>query len=283
LDKRLTRYESQFVPQSRAGRIEAIAEKVQKNPRDAALQTEFAIALRRARKAELARQALTKALSIDSKFAQARFALAELDAAEDKPEAAVKTLRTMMADSQDGYSVQMLLSRLLAANKDVAGAKTALLAAQKWDPTQAAPLYALSEMAVKAGAADEELDALRKLALLEQHEPRVYQRLLRALNERKLYDESVKVGEAAINADMTGSTTHILFAEALQASGDKKRARYEFESAVLCPAEDEEKAEAYARLAEFELANGQRAAAKKAAETAKRLHPDNARLRELKL
>ena len=52
--------------------------------------------------------------------------------------------------------------------------------------------------------------ALRALCALEQHEPKVYRRLLRRLIEVGAFDEAVTVGEAAIYADVEGLATHAL-------------------------------------------------------------------------
>ena len=61
--------------------------------------------------------------------------------------------------------------------------------------------------------------------------------------------EAAEVGDSAILVDMTSFETHFTFAEALAQTGNKKRARFELESALLCPAEPSRLAEAKRRLA----------------------------------
>ena len=89
------------------------------------------------------------------------------------------------------------------------------------------------------------------------------------------------MGEAALYADVSGLTTHLLFAEALAATGKRDRALFETESATLCEGTPEDLAEAHARLAESYLAYGKRALAKKEAQAAAQLDPKNPRLAKL--
>jgi len=142
-------------------------------------------------------------------------------------------------------------------------------------------LYTLADFAEKTGDLAAEITALRALAALEQHEPKVYQRLLTRLVKSGAYAEAVEVGEAAVFADVSGLTTHLLFGEALARVGKRERAQFELESATLCEGTPEELAEAHAQLAELYLAGGMRAQAKKAAAAARKLDPKNPRLSKL--
>jgi hypothetical protein len=128
---------------------------------------------------------------------------------------------------------------------------------------------------------DGEIRALKRLAALEQHEPKVYERLLRRLVMGKMYAEALKYADAAIYADVKGLYTHLFVAEALAESGNAARARFELESAVLCPGEPGERAEAHARLAELLLKSGDRRGAKQQADLARGLDAQNARAKAL--
>src|SRR5262249_7722858 len=152
---------------------------------------------------------------------------------------------------QDGYAVRLLLGKLLGAAGDDAGARAALEKAAGFDPDSATPFYLLAEIAHARADDDAELAALRRLGQLEQHENKVYRRLLTLLAAKKAWDEAVKVGDIAIYADMEGFTTHRLFAEALAQTGNKQRAVFELESAALSQAEPQELAETQTRLAEL--------------------------------
>ena len=279
LGQRLARYSSQFVPVTRGGSIALAQAAVEQRPDSALTHTSLARALLRRGRGDRAKLELTRALALDPKLPDARFLDAQLNARDDPPRA-IATLQKLIADAKDGYAVEMLLAQALAAN-DEAAAKRALEAATRLDPTQASAFYTLADLAEKAGDSQEELAALRALAALEQHEPKVYRRLLQRLIQGGAYAEAAQVGEAAVFADVSGLTTHLLFGEALAKTGKLTRAEFELESATLCEGSAEELAEAQARLAELYVANGKRAAAKKAAAAARKLDPNNARLPKL--
>ena len=278
-ERRLERYSTQFVPVTRGGSVSLAQAAVERSPDSAVTHTALALALLRRGRGERAKSEVARALALDPKFADARFLDAQLASHED-PARTVSVLRALIADGKDGYAVEMLLAQTLGSN-DEAAAKSALEAATRLDPSQASPYYALADLAEKSSDSRAELSALRALGALEQHEPKVYQRLLRRLNESGAYAESAEVGEAAVFADVSGSTTHLLFAEALARTGKHERAEFELVSATLCEGTPEELAEAHARLAELYAANGKRALAKKEAGAARKLDPKNARLDKL--
>jgi tetratricopeptide (TPR) repeat protein len=146
----------------------------------------------------------------------------------------------------------------------------------------AKPLRVLAELARKQGRLQDELEALRKLAVLEEHEAAVFRRLLELLVQRELYDEARRVGEAAIYADVNGLSTHQLFASALAASHELDRAVFELNSALLCPGRPVEKADVHAQLAETHILAGRRAQANKHARLARELDANNVRLGKLR-
>jgi len=278
-EKRLSRYTTQFVPVSRGGSVALAQAAVERNPDSALSHTALARALLRRGRGDRAKTELTRALALDPTLADARFLDAQLGAHEDSAHA-VTTLQKLIADGKDGYAVEMLLAQTLVSSDD-AGVKRALQAATKLDPTQASPFYTLAELAEKSGDSAAELEALRALAALEQHEPKVYRRLLERLIQGGAFAEAAQVGEAAVFADVSGLTTHLLFGQALARTGKLERAQFELESATLCEGSAEELAEAHAQLAELYVANGKRAAAKKAADAARKLDPKNPRLGKL--
>jgi len=278
-EQRLARYRSQFVPITRGGPIPLAEAAVEREPDSALAHTTLALALLRRGRGDRAKGELTRALRLDPKFADARFLDAQLSVHEN-PSHAVAELQQLIADGKDGYAVEMLLAQTFSSN-DESAAERALESATQLDPTQAAPLYALADLAEKKGDSPKELRALRALAQLEQHEPKVYQRLLRRLNETGAFEEAERVGEAALYADVSGLDTHLLFAEALAARGKRERALFETESATLCEGTPEALAEAHARLAELYMAAGKRGLAAKEASAARSLDPKNPRLTQL--
>jgi tetratricopeptide (TPR) repeat protein len=248
LDQLLGRYTGQFVPNARSGTVDAATATVERQPNSPAAQTALALALLRAQKLEEALSALGRARALDPKFADARFLAARIALATDKPRDAVKELRAMLGDGQNGYAVQMLLAEAAEATGDAATRLAALEAAEKLDPTQVGPLYALLQLAEKKGDADGALALLRRIAALSEHDAGVYRELVVRLVARREFAEAVRVGEAAVNVDMAGFETHFAYAQALAGTGDKRRAKFEFESALLCEADPVRQAAAKAEL-----------------------------------
>jgi len=278
-ERRLSRYANQFVPVTRGGSLALSQAAVERNPDSALSHTAFARALLRRGRGDRAKIELDRALALDPNLPDALFLEATLSAREE-PARAAATLQKLIAAGRDGYAVEMLLAQTLAPS-DEPGMKRALQAATQLDPSQASPFYTLADLAEKSGDSAAELAALRALAGLEQHEPKVYQRLLKRLVASSAYAEAVQVGEAAIFADVSGLSTHLLFGEALAQTGNRERARFELESATLCEGSAEELAEAHARLGELYLNMGKRAQAKKQAAAARALDPKNPRLSKL--
>jgi tetratricopeptide (TPR) repeat protein len=281
--QRLSRYSSQFVPMGRVGSLEQAKQAAEGAPADAKKQAAYAFALLREGQLQAAEARLALALKADGKLPDALFLNARILLGKKRADDAARALASMAGSGQNGFAVQMLLADVWQAKGDMARMQSALTEAARLDPTQSEPLLALADLAKKQNQPEQELVALRKLAALEQHEPVVYRRLLRALNARRGYEEAVRVGEAALYADLEGWETHALFAEALAASKMLPRAIYELETAVLCPARPGEKAAVHAQLAQTYLLVPNRAAAVKHAKIARELDKDHPRVKQLKL
>jgi Flp pilus assembly protein TadD len=161
--------------------------------------------------------------------------------------------------------------------------RTALETAYKWDPTQSDALKGIYDLAHEDKRDADELYALRKLAPIEQHDPRIWRRLLAALVERKLWNEARKVGEGAIYVDVENLEIHQLYAQALQATGANDKAIFELESALLCEGKPPELATVHALLAKSALATGDKARAKDEQKQALALDPTNEEAKALKL
>ncbi len=248
--KKLARFESQFMPLQRKGRPGRLSKEAKEAPKDVKKQLRYALALLREGEQARAQQVLAAVEKLEPANADARFLRAELDQHE-RPQKSIVTLNKMIEAKQDGYAVRLLLGKLLAAAGDDPAARSALEKAASFDPLSATPHYLLADMAHKRADDDAELAALRRLAELEQHENKVYRRLLNLLVAKKGWDEAVKVGEVAVFTDMEGFTTHRLFAEALAQTGNNERAIFELESATLSPANPKDLAAAHNRLAEL--------------------------------
>ena len=83
--------------------------------------------------------------------------------------------------------------------------------------------------------------------------------------------------------DAESHSIHSLYAAALSATGDHRKAEFELESALLCHPPPPEAATIHARLAKEELNLGNRAKAKAEQAEALRLDPSNAEAAALKV
>jgi Tfp pilus assembly protein PilF len=265
-EKKLGRFSQQFMPMQRKGRLERVRKEAKAAPQDVTKQLRYALALLREGEGDEAKRLLAEVERRDPNNADARFLRAELDQREH-PEKAIATLTKMVGAKQDGYAVRLLLAKLLIARGDDLQARESLEKAAAFDPLSPTPHYMLAEIAHNRADDDAELAAMRRLAELEQHENKVYRRLLALLVSKKAWDEVVKLGEAAVHADTEGFTTHRLFAEGLAQTGNKARAAFELESATMSPAEPKDLAEAHTRLAEIYASVGK---ARDAAKSRKR-------------
>ena len=277
----LAHYEKQFVPITRTGSYDDAKAAAEKAPKDAHKQTVYALAALRAGKQKEAASALAAALKIDAKFADALWIKARLAMGGRNVGEAESIVRRLVADGKDGYVVQMLLADIAESKRDQAGMKAAFQAAHRFDPSQAEPLQALVDLARKSGSTD--IDSLRKLSKLEEHDPRVFRRLMKALRKQGKPKEALAVGEAAIWVDVEGLETHAELAEVLVANKMIPRAIFELETAVLCPGRPKAKAQAHARLAQVYLKVPNRKAARRHAKKAKKLDPKNALVKKLRL
>jgi tetratricopeptide (TPR) repeat protein len=269
--KRLERYQGQFLPVRPPSSVAEARVAAQAEPKDVRRQVAYGIALLAAGNGRQAAQVAQKAGALAPKHPDVLWLNAQVARLDDDPARAVTALRELMATGHDGYATQMALGTLLVQQRDWSGGRAALEAAHRFDPTQAEPLTSLLRLLPEFGDPDAELNVLRALAGLEQHDPQVYRKLMRALLARNLLPEAIRVGEAALYADVLGLETHLLVAEALERAGQIVRARFELETAVLCTGDPSQLASAHHRLAQIYQRLGQSGRAKKELDKARSL------------
>jgi hypothetical protein len=165
----------------------------------------------------------------------------------------------------------MLLAEVARARRDPVLATGALERANELDPTQSAPLRLLWRLARDARDEARELDVLARLVPLEQHEPDLHRRWLELLVAAGRHAEAVRSGPSALFADMEGARTHVAYARALAAVGRRADARFELESALLCPDRPEHLAAAHRAYADLLEQAGERARAEQQRERARAL------------
>jgi tetratricopeptide (TPR) repeat protein len=158
-----------------------------------------------------------------------------------------------------------------------------LEAAHRYDPSQEEPLKALYDMAVEEKRDADQLELLKKLAFLEQHDHKVMRLLLERLVDQKAWAEVVRTGESGIFVDPFGAPTHTAYARGLAATGRHDKAQFELETALLCNPKKKEAATVHALLAQEAVAQKKPAEAKKHVDEALRLDPENTEAKAVSL
>jgi tetratricopeptide (TPR) repeat protein len=269
LKPRLARYEKQFVPDHRVPPLDDARKAVKADPKNGKKLFQLAEALGADGQDQEAEAMFQEALRADPKEPNANFELAKRALRKKDAKGAKKQLEKMIADGNDGYAVRMMLADIAEATDNEAELKKNLEEAYKLDTSQVEPLQALYDLAHKKKDADAELAALRRIAMLDQHDRRVWGRLLKTLVERGLWEEARKVGESAMFVDVANPDVHRLYARALARTGQQISAIFELNSAILCKPEPadmkqiyEDMAVGYDKLKEPEFAKQAREYAK---------------------
>lgn len=273
---RLGRYKSQYLFSLKPKDLEEAKKAVHAAPADAKAHVELALSMIREKKGKDAKSEIDAALAIDPSNPDAHYVAAQLAHGEKDAEGARRHLDAMRSAGHDGYAVHTMLADIAEEQKDEARMRFHLEAAHRLDPSQSEPLKGLFDLANQAKREGDALDALEKLAQLEQHDRKVWRLLLEKLVFAKRWEDARRIGESAIYVDVMGGGTHTLYARALSQQNAHDKAVYELETALLCAGKPLEKATQHALLAQ-ELATLKRPVeAKKHLEEALKLDPDNA-------
>lgn len=226
--KRLSRYDRQYLFALPKRSLEEAKKKAAVANATAADHTALAVAYLRNKDRDEAEKALQKALTLDPKQKDALFVQARL-ALESKDKGRFKAVtERLFAAGGDGYSLRMLVAEA-GEGKD----EQALLAAYRFDPSQSEPLAGLLAIAKKKKDTAATRDLLQKLFVLEQHDRKIAAALLDRLVQDGAWAEAVKVGQSALYTDVHSAAIHLGYGRALEATGKKAEAAFEYESATL--------------------------------------------------
>lgn len=244
--ERLSRYDTQFVPLERIGDPRRIQQAADAAPDDPEAQVRLALLLMRHGAGDLARAALERAIRVNPGHPDVLFTKAELVLQQGNHILAESLLDRLVSSGHDGYRVRIAVARAARARDDVPALIRALREAHELDPTESEPLLGLLE---HARDPTERLEWLRRLAKLEEHRGEIHRELTEALLAADRVEEAVTAGEAGVYAAMEDPAMHVAYARALQAAGQTKRAEFEFESAIACPASPKQLAQAHLAFA----------------------------------
>jgi tetratricopeptide (TPR) repeat protein len=250
---RLARYQGQFTPPTRAASVEVAEAAASAAPKDPEKKAALGLALMGAGEERRARAAVDRAIALDPGQGLGLLLRAQLAKTGGDRPGARAALRKLVAAGHDGYAVRLAL----ASMEDSPEARRAeLTAAHELDPLASAPLRQLVELATDAHDEAAELAALRQLVVIEENDGDAYRRLLGLLLARHEPAEARRVGEAAIYVDAESAETHRLYARALAATGARRDALFELESAVRASGSAAELSAAHVELADLLAATG---------------------------
>ena len=280
---RLARYATQFLFDDHAKPLDEARAAILAKPADAHAHVDLALSLLREQQGDEAKQEIDRALLLDPKEMSGQYLAYKLALHGHDLAGAADHLAAIQRAGGDGYLIQMGLAELAQGRKDKAAARAALEAAAHFDPSQSEPLKALFDLANEDKRDADALDALRKLAQLEQHDRSAWRLLLEKLVAANQWAEAVKIGESAIFVDVGSAAVHTLYAKALSRTGAHDRAIFELESAILCDAPPKELATAHALLAGEYLAAKNFPQARAHRDAALKLDPDSAEAKALRI
>lgn len=246
---RAKRYQTQFLPIDKPRSEPLLRAELSKTPGDASLHAELALSLLHEHKEKEAEASLNEALRLNPKDAQAMYISVKRAAAKKDMDGVERGLAAMRLAGHDGYSLRMAMADLYEVKKDVGGFRHSLEAAARLDPSQPAPLQGLFDLANTEKRDDDALDILRKLAPLEQHDPRVWRALLKRLLQKSAWEELRQTCDAAMFVDISSAETHLTCAKAQSALHLNAAAIFEAESALLANPKRDEAVSAHELLA----------------------------------
>ncbi len=271
LTAELSPYAGQFVPDQRTDDPAAIERAAldQHPPADALAR--WAWLLLGQGKLAKAKAAAARAVAANTPQAlwvDGQVALAGRDFAR-----AVRRATALQTQGSDGYAAAVLLARAKAGARDQAGARSAWQRAHYFDPVASAPLTALVHDAAVRADSDAELEYLRKLAALDEHDGRLALRLSQLLLAAGNARDARAAAQNAVWADIENAATHEHLATLLAAAGDKAAAMDEWKSAAACPGPADARRRALLALALIAEGQGRPAEASRWREEAKAVLP----------
>lgn len=271
VSKRLDRYRKQYVPDLYSPPLEDARRAALADPKNPRRHVELALALLQDGQVPEAQAVLAETLQLDPKQADAEYLEVKMALSQKDVASAARFLKKMIADGHDGYAVRMKAADVAEALEDWARMKDNLEAAFRFDPIQAEPLQGLYDLAHKQNDESGELSALQRLAMIDQHDRRVWKMLLEHLVKRGQWEEARKVGEGAMFIDVMNPDVHRLYARALARTGRFVSAVYELNSAIVAKPPPKDAARIYRELATAYEKLGRKDYAAKAADFAKQM------------
>lgn len=180
-----------------------------------------------------ARAAFNRALELDPTQFPAAMALANIDAAENKPADAKRRFETMLAKDPKNWRALIALAEARARNGDSESeVLTPLQEAVNSHPTVAEPLLALVEYHLRAGAHDQALAAAQKGMAVVPDTPTLLDALGRAQLGKREYQQAISSFRKMASLAPQSPVPHLRIADVHIARGERDAARASLQRAL---------------------------------------------------
>jgi predicted Zn-dependent protease len=279
LGDRLKNYAGNFaIPLSDYADLDGIAEEAKAKPKDARVQALHGMALLHvAHDPRSAANEVKKALALDGKCKEALFAEAELAIEAKRDPDAALILDELVKLGGDGFDARMKRGEIYLRQETPASLGLAELdfaAAKKFDPESAEPYETLAKGYLKANRTDDALVEMEAAARLDVHDASLLRLLLEKQTAKARWDKVRDDAALMMWVEPFSAETHLAAARASLGLHDPASAVRALELALLC--KPKAPGTVHGLLAKALLDKGDRARAKKMAETALVEDPANA-------
>ncbi|MCH2107866.1 MAG: hypothetical protein MK135_00930 [Polyangiaceae bacterium] len=248
-ERELTLYTKHYLEREESQSLEELEVLLRESPEDRPLRIRAARAALQLKKLGRA-QDLLESLLAEKMDAEVVDLSAAMWGARGDQAAARRILENALQIGLDAYALRMRLARLQVAAGDWEPAVENLIQAHQLDPGAVAPLEGLVEYFQLQKDETNELKFVELLASLLEQDVEVQKRYLELLIRQGNVEKAARVAKWSIFSGLGNSEIHSLSALAHARSDDFKTALYEWESALLCTADGDQRATIYAQWIE---------------------------------
>jgi tetratricopeptide (TPR) repeat protein len=245
-----------FVRQSDYSDVDALKDRIAKNPKDLRAKGLYALALVKAQRGEEAQKILdeidvehaTEQDKREGVLAGGWLAISR----KDWKWAHLFFNVLVSATGGDGFDARFGLGQVAAAQGDVPEAEKQLALAKKMDPDRGDPYVELAKLYLKQKREDDAIRELEAAARLDCMDPSIPKLLVEKLAAKQNWKKVAEVAPLAIYIHPFDLSTHVAYARALAELGRNREALDEIDAAEQC----EPDAGAKAKIREIELKAG---------------------------
>jgi tetratricopeptide (TPR) repeat protein len=250
-----------FVRQSDYSDVDALKERIAKNPKDLRAKGLYALALVHAHRGEEAQKLYDEAQKVfaqtgnatnEKQLAELKLAVGLLAVQRKDWDGAKLLFGQLIRDGDDGFDARFGLGQAAAATADLVEAEKQLTLAKKMDPDRADPYTELAKLYLKMKRDDDAIRELEEAAKLDCMDPSIAKLLVVKYAAKKNWKKVAELAPLALYINPFDLPTHTELARALVELHRNAEALDEIDAASKCDPDGDQKAE----LRELELKAG---------------------------